>query len=117
MESSNFLYAATGRSLLLRDKAGRTELIQTAVDKVYLSERYFVSAAPLKIVSAEDIIEIQPVFCARADAEGNYIIAVEEAEEKEIFLIEEDGTSESVTAVSSEAKPNLKQVQKSRRDG
>ncbi len=115
MESGNFLYAATGRSLLLRDKTGRTELIQTAIDKVYLSERYFVSAEPLKAVSAEDITEIQPVFCARADAEGNFIIAVEEAEEKDIFLIAEDGTQTLVTAAASETKPNLKRIQESRK--
>lgn len=91
-ESTNFLFAGTGRSILLKDKNGKCELIRTTVEKAYASNRLFLSEYPLSQIEFDESIIPLPVFCSRADENGIFLIAAEEAIDGTGILLKADGT-------------------------
>jgi len=91
-ESTNFLFAGTGRCLLLKDKNENCELVHTIVEKEYTPNRFFLSENPLQKITSEKDVTVVPVFCTRADAEGHFLAAAEDVEDGTGFLLYADGT-------------------------
>ena len=87
-ESMNFLNAGTGRTVLLENGNGQSEFVRTEVDKEYSPKRFFLAKSE-KIESVENL-HIRPVFSARTDAEGNFLVAVSEAEDGVCRVLDEN---------------------------
>lgn len=93
-ESSNFLFAGTGRCLLLESENGKRELVRTMVEKAYTPNRFFLSEQPLQQIESDKNVTVAPVFCTRADENGNYLLAAEEAADGTGILLRSDGTEQ-----------------------
>lgn len=91
-ESSNFLDAGTGRTLLLSDDAGNHELISTMIDSKYPPNRYFLSEQPLCRIKADSSITAEPVITARTDENGRFLAAAEELQDGVCKLLGADGS-------------------------
>ena len=90
-ESRNFQYAATGRTLLLKDSHGNRQLITTMIDPEYFPKRYFLSEQPVTI-NVEGSVTAEPVMTVRADSSGKYLAAAEELREGCCTVLEADGS-------------------------
>lgn len=91
-ESTNFLYAGTGRYLLLKDEYEKKEIISTIIDKAYMPKRFFLSEYPLHNIKSKTKITIEPLFCTHTNKNGSFLFAVEDAEDGEGILCFPDGT-------------------------
>lgn len=90
-ESSNFLDAGTGRTLLLTDGAGNHELITTMIDSKYPPNRYFLSEQPLRCVKVSKGVSAEPVITVRADEHGKFLAAAAELQEGTCQMLGADG--------------------------
>ena len=91
LESTNFMNADTHRCVLLKTPDGSQEFIRTMFEKKYSPRQYFASAEPLqKITSAEQVTAF-PIFTARADSQGQFMAAAEEAMSGECIQLDENG--------------------------
>lgn len=90
-ESGNFTNARSGRRLLVTDKNGNCEIAAAAVLPA-APPTLFTTAEPLKKADADNIASVSPIFCARVNKRGEYVIRVENAapnaERSAFFLTE-----------------------------
>ncbi len=91
-ESGNLTHAESGRQLLVTDSNGRTEIVTAAVLPAEPPTR-FTASEPLKKADVNNIVSVEPIFAARANKMGEYVIRVENAapnaEETAVFLSED----------------------------
>ena len=90
-ESSNFLDAGTGRTLLLTDGAGGHELVTTMIESKYPPNRYFLSEQPLRTVKISKGIAVEPVITVRADEKGRFLAAATELRDGTCQMLGADG--------------------------
>ena len=107
-ESGNFTHKESGRRLLVTDKNGSSEIVTAAVLPAG-PPSFFTTAEPLKKVDVNNIVSVEPIFCARVNKRGEYVIRVENAApnaEQTAFFLTEDAKRRTVHTLLERAGNN-----------
>lgn len=108
-ESGNFTHKESGRRLLVTDKNGSSEIVTAAVLPAG-PPSFFTTAEPLKKVDVNNIVSVEPIFCARVNKRGEYVIRVENAApnaEQTAFFLTEDAKRSGGRFIRSLKEPGI----------